>query len=103
MSKKKYSRTDCRLCGSSNLRLVLQLESTPVGDAYISVEKLDDIQEVYPLKLYLCNGCGLLQIIDIVDPELVYRSYIYRSSDSLGLVKHFEKYAESVINEIKPP
>ncbi len=103
MSKKKYSRTNCRLCSSGDLRLVLQLESTPVGDAYIPAEKLNNKQELHPIKLYLCNSCGLLQIIDVVDPELVYMDYIYHSSDSLGLVKHFEKYAESVINKINLP
>ncbi len=90
----------CRLCRNEQMHLILNLASTPIGDAYLSSK-----QEFlcHPLDLYLCETCGLLQLPDFVDPELLYRDYIYHTSDSLGLVEHFRKYAESVLKIIDLP
>jgi len=100
----KYVRRDtCRLCLGEDLELALQFKPTPIGDAYVSVERLDEVQEAYPVDVFLCHSCGHLQLLDVIDPELVYGDYIYYTSDSLGLVDHFRRYADSVIREINPP
>lgn len=91
------------MCGSRDLELVLQLVPTPSGDAYVSVDKLAQTQEIYPLDLFLCHGCGLSQLPDVIDPEILYREYIYQTSISLGLANHFDSYAEQVLRRINPP
>ncbi len=96
-------RDSCRLCNSKNLKLVLKLAPTPIGDAYITKDKLDKVQECHPVDLYLCKTCGLLQLLEILNPDSIYRNYIYHTSDSLGLVRHFESYTEDVLNHINPP
>ena len=88
----------CRLC-KSKISLISALASTPIGDAYLPAKK--DLAH-YPLDLYLCEACGLLQIVDLIDPEEIYRDYIYHTADSLGLVEHFRKYVESVLARIEP-
>jgi SAM-dependent methyltransferase len=45
-------------------------------------------------------GCGHLQNLDIVDPELLFKHYTYRTSASLGLVEHFKRYADSVVQTL---
>src|SRR6185295_14365585 len=57
-------------------------------------------QPAYPLTLVMCGACGLAQLPDVVDPELLYRDYIYKTSISLGLVQHFDNYAEAVIQRV---
>lgn len=103
MSESVYRRDTCRLCGGRDLELVLQLAPTPVGDAYVSVEHLDEVQEIYPLDLFLCRGCSYLQLLDVVDPEVLYGDYIYVTSISLGLAEHFRRYADEVLHRLNPP
>jgi len=95
-------RKTCRLCDSSDLGLVLQLVHQPIGDIYIPPERLNVVQENYPVDLFLCNTCGHSQLLDVIDPNTIYGNYIYLTSSSLGLVEHFHKYAYEIMNKINP-
>jgi SAM-dependent methyltransferase len=88
---------NCRLCGSADLTLAVPIRATPVADSYVDKTRIDEDQPLYPLDLYLCNGCGHVQLLDVVDPEFLFRDYIYSTSVSLGLVEHFRKYAADVV------
>ena len=98
-----FKRENCRLCLNRNLSMVIALGATPIGDQYLPEKSLHTTQKCYPLELYLCNDCGLLQLLNIIDPEEIYTKYIYLSSDSKGLVEHFGRYSSEVINFINPP
>ena len=82
--------------------MVLPLAATPVGDAYVPAQHLDKPQETYPLDVWLCRQCGLAQLVDIVDPKVLYVEYVYYTSISLGLVEHFRRYAEDAVRRIQP-
>ena len=90
-------RRSCRMCDSADLQLLLELVPTPPGDHYVTADALDVAQTVYPMRLVMCGGCGLAQLCEVVDPEILYRDYIYNTSISLGLVQHFDRYAEAVL------
>ena len=94
--KEYFHREDCRLCNSSDLALVLALEDSPIGDAYIAKEYLNERQHLYPLKLYLCNNCGYVQLLDIINPEILFKHYTFETASSGGLIKHFETYAAEI-------
>jgi SAM-dependent methyltransferase len=96
-------RDDCRLCGSTTLELVLPILPSAIGDAFVPAEHLHEAQELYPLDTYLCLECGHLQNLDVVDPEILFRNYTYRTSASLGLVDHFKKYAQAVVSGLGIP
>ena len=97
-----FRRDTCRLCGDRDVELVLQLTPTPPVDAYVPPERLNILQEVYPLDLFLCHACGHAQLLDVVSPEVLYRDYIYVTSSSPGLVEHFQKYADGVLRLLNP-
>ena len=103
MSATHHRRDTCRLCGARQLEMVLPMTATPVGDAYVSAEHLDNPQQTYPLDLWLCRSCGLAQLVEVVDPEVLYVEYPYLTSISLGLPEHFRRYAEDVLGRIQPP
>src|SRR5206468_4775722 len=90
-------RDTCRMCDSADLAVVLELAPTPPGDHYVTADALHLAQPVYPMTMVMCAGCGLAQLPDVVDPEILYRDYIYNTSISLGLVQHFDRYAEAVL------
>jgi SAM-dependent methyltransferase len=93
-------RTTCRLCDSGDLAVVLALTPTPPGDHYVTGDALHLPQPAYPMTLVMCGQCGLAQLPDVVDPELLYRNYIYNTSISLGLVRHFDQYAAAVLERV---
>jgi len=90
-----YIRQSCRLCDSNNIKVVLPLQKSPLCDAYLELPKK---QKFYNLNLCLCNECGFSQIDTVIDPEIIYRDYIYVTTSSPGLQAHFEKYALEVCN-----
>ena len=49
--------------------------------------------EKYPLQVMLCEDCGLSQLSVVIDPELLFSHYVYRSSISQGYITHCRKMA----------
>ncbi len=103
MQKHVTHKTACRLCGSTSLDHVLPIRPSAIGDAFVTADRLNEPQELYPLDCYLCLECGHLQNLDVVDPDVLFRNYTYRTSVSLGLVEHFKRYAHSVVESLGIP
>jgi len=103
MKEYVHRRDNCRLCGSRDLELVLHLNPSPIGDAYVPADKLKIVQEIYPLDLYLCKSCGHVQMLDIVDPEILFGEYTFVTSSSPGLMEHFRKAAEELTSRTELP
>ena len=98
-----YHRETCRLCGKRKLRRVLSLPPTPPANAFVPKDKLGETQICYPLDTYFCHSCGHLQLLDVVDPEILFRDYVYVSGTSPSFVRHFQSYAEDCIARFTPP
>ena len=93
-----YRRTTCVLCGSGKLELAVPLGRSAIGNDYVLSP--DQPQELYSLNLFLCTDCGNVQVEDVVDPDLLFRSYTYSTAHSLGLVDHFRKYAVELLRRL---
>ena len=102
MSQPHRRRDTCRLCGNGDLVSVLELTPTPPANAFVGEAALTTEQPCYPLDVYFCAGCGHVQLLDVVDPRLLFEDYVYVSGTSPHFVKHFEDYADSVIGRFKP-
>ncbi|MDP3733881.1 MAG: class I SAM-dependent methyltransferase [Nanoarchaeota archaeon] len=94
--KQAYRRASCRLCEQKDLHLVVAMPSTPIGGDFVSEDKLEEEQELYPLDLHQCADCGHVQLLDVVDPKVLFSHYTYFSG-STGLINHFAEYADNVI------
>ena len=92
-----HRRDSCRGCESHDLDLMLSLKPTPIGDAYVSGDKINLAQPKFPIDLYMCKACGLAQLLDVIDPDILYGDYIYQTSSSTELISHFETYADNVL------
>jgi SAM-dependent methyltransferase len=70
---------------------------TPLADALLRENQLDEPELKIPLTLAFCPSCTLVQIRETVDPEMLFcRDYPYYSSVSESLVRHFEKSADEI-------
>lgn len=96
---KYHKKNECRICSSNNLELILDLGEQPPSNAFIKKENLEKYEDKFPLRLYLCKECYLLQLLDIVDKEILFREYLYLTSASKPSVNHFKKYAYDVYEE----
>jgi SAM-dependent methyltransferase len=97
-----YRRDTCRLCGSRQLTLVLALTPTPPANAFVSADALAEKQPAFPLDLFFCDDCAHVQLLDVVDPELLFANYVYVSGTSPVFVKHFEDYAATIVERFVP-
>ncbi len=89
-------RTDCRLCGITDLVEVLSFGETPLANAYVSSADLNKSEIFAPLVVNMCNACKLVQLRDVVDPEVLFSNYLYVSGTSPVFVAHFADYAKTV-------
>jgi SAM-dependent methyltransferase len=90
----------CRLCGGS-LVLSLSLEPTPPANEFVLTSSKDSLQDEFPLDIMTCEGCGHVQLGHVVDPERLFRNYVYVSGTSPVFVDHFSRYAESMISRYR--
>jgi SAM-dependent methyltransferase len=95
--------THCRICKSEDLVRFLSLGEQPPVDNFTDREHLH-AEARYPLDVYFCQSCNLVQLLDVVSPEeLFHQEYAYFSSASVPLVKHFESYARDLKNNFLRP
>lgn len=93
-----YQITKCRLCSSDSLQEILSLGTTPSGDLYKSDKPQALRLKKYPLACNMCVNCGHVQLNYFVNPTEIYSEYIYKTSDSLGLDKHFDSFSQDIKN-----
>jgi len=85
-------RKNCRLCNSKNLLSVLQLKSTPPANEFIKKNETSKKQHKYPLELFFCKDCTHVQLLDVVNPKILFSNYVYVSGTSAVFRKHFYDY-----------
>lgn len=91
-------RKDCRLCGCEDLKEVLRLAPTPPANEFVPDGTA--AQEEFPLYLSACGRCKHVQLPVVVDPERLFRNYVYVSGTSPVFVDHFRRYAADMITQL---
>lgn len=91
-------KTSCRVCGGSDLRMFLSLGPTPLANSFLSCDSEFDQESSYPLDVYFCESCSLVQLLDVIDPEVLFRDYIYVTGTSDTIAKHNVGYAQAVVD-----
>ena len=102
MTTQHHRRATCRLCGGKHLTEVVRLAPTPPANAFVPASDLSKAQERFPLDVFFCEDCAHVQLLDVVDPKVLFEHYVYVSGTSPVFVKHFEDYAAFVMDRFKP-
>lgn len=87
----------CRSCQSSNLNPIISLGRTPLANALLTPQELNQLEEIFPLDLAFCPNCTLVQITETVPPEKLFREYLYFSSFSDTVLQNAREIAERTI------
>jgi hypothetical protein len=92
-------RATCRSCGSTCLSQILDLGTTPLADGLITEQQIATPQPTFPLQLYFCADCSLVQIGETVPPEVVFdKDYPYYSSFIDAVVENARENAATVMS-----
>ena len=86
----------CLCCGSDKLKLTLDFNEQPMANSFI--DDPNDPELTFPLRLNLCKDCTHLQLSHAVNPDLLFKHYLYVSGTSKTLKEYFDwfvTYAES--------
>lgn len=87
----------CRICQSKDLTKFLDLGFTPPADDFLFPERLEEPEAHYPLEVFICDNCSLIQLGYVVPPEILFqKDYPYEMSITKTGVKHFYSFAEAV-------
>lgn len=90
------------MCQSSKMEKFLDLGSTPPSDAFLAEEQLKEKETYYPLDVYACSNCGLVQLGYVVSPEILYREdYPYESSTTDYGKTHFYGMSKHICDRFK--
>lgn len=90
-------REDCRGCHSKDVVKFLSLGNLPLAGGFIKEEDIPK-EKKYPLDVYFCRNCSLVQIMDIVPADILFKDYRYLSSVMTTLVRHFEIHAKNLVS-----
>lgn len=91
-------RTVCRACGGDRLRMFLSLGEMPLANAFLSGPEDFDRELRFPLEVYFCESCTLVQLLDVIDPEVLFSHYVYLTGASATMLEHNRRYADAVVD-----
>ena len=91
---------NCRFCGSQLSQLFVDLGLSPLCQTQIRPDQLNHGESYYPLRVFVCGTCFLVQLDEYVSPDVIFsEDYPYYSSYSDSWVKHAKDYSDKMITD----
>lgn len=90
----------CRACKGKNLEKFLSLGKMPLVNSFLKKEELSSEEPRFPLDVYFCANCGMVQLGEVVPPEIMFKDYVYVSGTSETMKAHFAEFAEEAVKKI---
>lgn len=92
----------CRFCSKTINNVFIDLGSMAVSNAFLTAEQLDKRESIYPLKVFVCDNCFLVQVDEYQKSDEIFTSdYVYFSSVSDVWLEHCKKYVDKISSEYK--
>jgi C-methyltransferase C-terminal domain/Putative zinc binding domain/Methyltransferase domain len=90
----------CRFCHAELTRTFVDLGMSPLCETYLARDELNRMEPFYPLHVYVCDACWLVQLEQYVSPEEIFSEYPYFSSYSDSWLHHARSYAETMVRRL---
>lgn len=88
----------CRFCKTELSNIFIDLVNAPASNSFLTLEQLNEPEIFYPLKVFTCPNCFLVQIEEYKKSDTIFNSqYVYYSSYSASWLKHAHQYTEMMI------
>lgn len=92
------NKIKCRLCGGDG-KLVINLKNQPLANQILNhyLQK----QKYYPLKIFRCKDCYLLQIYKNIDPKIMFNNYVWVTGTSKSTLNYLEKLSTFIQKKLR--
>jgi hypothetical protein len=88
----------CRFCKTELQHVFIDLINSPASNSFLTAEQLNEPETFYPLKVYTCHNCFLVQVDEYKKSDAIFNSdYVYFSSFSSSWLQHAKHYTELMI------
>lgn len=87
----------CLCCDNTNLYKILDLQNQPLANSYLNDK--NQYEEYYPLAVNYCKNCTHLQLTHAVNPDLLFKNYLYVSGTTKTLKKYFDDFVEFAVSQ----
>ncbi len=94
------SNSKCRFCQTPLHHTFVDLGMSPLCESYVSHEKLNHVEAFYPLHVFVCDNCFLVQLDEYVNPGEIFTEYAYFSSYSDSWLAHAKNYTDMITERL---
>ena len=92
----------CRFCNTPLKHVFVDLGMSPVSNDFVSIEKMNAMEPFYPLRVYVCDECYLVQLPGVQAADELFRDdYVYFSSVSDSWLAHAQRYVENMMGRFR--
>lgn len=91
----------CRACAAPLKHTFVDLGMSPLANSYIRSDHLHQMEPFYPLHVYVCGGCFLVQLEQFSTPHEIFSDYAYFSSFSDSWLEHARIYVEMIVERFQ--
>ncbi len=96
-TKSLNGRGKCRFCKEELRYTFVDLGMSPLCESYLQAEQLNEMEPFYPLHVFVCERCFLVQLEEFVSPDHIFTEYAYFSSYSDSWLEHCRHYTDEMI------
>jgi len=91
----------CRFCKSKLHQTFVDLGMSPLCESFLRLEQLNRMESFYPLHVFVCDKCFLVQLEEFVSPDKIFTEYAYFSSYADSWLEHCRRYTERMIERFR--
>ena len=95
------SGSHCRSCGTTLEHTFVDLGMSPLANSYVKPEQLNRMEPFYPLHVYVCAKCLLVQLEQFSTPHDIFSDYAYFSSFSDSWLAHAKAYVDMIADRFR--
>src|SRR5882757_5882226 len=89
----------CRFCKTQLSHVFIDLVNSPASNSFLTREQLNEPEVFYPLKVYTCTNCFLVQVDEYKKSDAIFnKDYVYFSSYSKDWLAHSNAYTKNMID-----
>ncbi|MBI4002695.1 MAG: class I SAM-dependent methyltransferase [Nitrospira defluvii] len=91
----------CRFCDAPLERSFVDLGMSPLANSYVKEEQVHAMEPFFPLHVYVCEKCLLVQLPEWSSPDNIFSDYAYFSSFSTSWLEHAKRYVEMIVERLR--
>src|SRR3989344_7765548 len=91
----------CRVCGSSKVVKFLDFGSMPIPNGYLNSKELVGLERKFELACFFCEECYLVQLTKVVNPNFMFRNYVYVSAMANVMMNNFSNLSHQIYKSQK--